>query len=75
MDYYLVYHVVTKPRFEATINIVGSVVPPAGSMYFLLRSLGFKNMWYGVKPQDKVDSSNPILPHHKNAKPILITEF
>lgn len=44
LDYYLAYHVVTKPRFEAIIHIVGSVVPPAGSMYFFLRSRGFKNM-------------------------------
>lgn len=43
LDYYLVYHIVTEPRFEAIINIAGSVVPPAGSVYFLLSSLGFKN--------------------------------
>lgn len=50
LDYYLVYHIVAKPTFEAIINIDGSVLPPARSMYFLLRSLGFKNMWYGEKP-------------------------
>ena len=45
--YFLVYHIVTKPRFETIINIVDSILPPTGNVNFLLKSLGFKNLRYG----------------------------